>query len=170
MTPASIKPVVSLEVLNQIDIRVGTIIPVSDVPDSGKLVQLRVGFGDHERTIVAGMKTERANPPAIAGKQAPFVVNLEPRRMRASCRKACCPTLAMTTACVRCWRCRRIQCRMGPGRARTCASASTPTPWRISTKRTLRGRGAAAGLFVRRESPDEQNSYRGTSPAAAPRR
>ena len=167
MTPASIKPVVSLEVLNQIDIRVGTIIPVSDVPDSGKLVQLRVGFGDHERTIVAGMKTERANPQAISGKQAPFVVNLEPRRMRASCRKACCPTLAMTTACVRCWRCRRIQCRMGPGRARTCASASTPTPWRISTKRTLRGKGAGAGLSVRRESPDGKNSCRRTSPVAS---
>jgi methionine--tRNA ligase beta chain len=82
MTPAPIKPVVSLEVLNQIDIRVGTIISVTDVPNSDKLVQLHVGFGDHERTIVAGMKTERANPQEIVGKQALFVVNLEPRKMR----------------------------------------------------------------------------------------
>ena len=82
MTPAPIKPVVSLEVLNQIDIRVGTIVSVTDVPNSDKLVQLRVGFGDHERTIVAGMKTERANPQEIVGKQALFVVNLEPRKMR----------------------------------------------------------------------------------------
>ena len=82
MTPAPIKPAVSLEVLNQIDVRVGTILSVNDVPNSDKLVQLRVSFGDHERTIVAGLKTERANPNEIVGKQALFVVNLEPRKMR----------------------------------------------------------------------------------------
>ena len=82
MIPAPVKPAVLLEVLNQIDIRVGTILAVADVPDSDKLVQLRVSFGDHERTIVAGMKTERANPQEIVGKQALFVVNLEPRKMR----------------------------------------------------------------------------------------
>jgi tRNA-binding protein len=82
MTPAAIKPAVTIDVLNQIDIRVGTILSVSDVPDSGKLVQLRVSFGDHERTIVAGLKQERANPREIEGKQALFVVNLEPRKMR----------------------------------------------------------------------------------------
>src|SRR3954463_8153897 len=82
MTPAPIKPVVSMEVLNQIDIRVGTIVAVGDVPNSDKLLQLRVSFGDHERTIVAGMKTERANPEEIVGRQALFVVNLEPRKMR----------------------------------------------------------------------------------------
>jgi tRNA-binding protein len=82
MTPAPIKPAVSLEVLNQIDIRVGTILAVTDVPNSDKLVQLRVSFGDHERTVVAGMKTERAHPQGIVGRQALFVVNLEPRKMR----------------------------------------------------------------------------------------
>ena len=80
--PAPIKPTVSLEVLNQVDIRVGTILSVNDVPDSDKLVQLRVSFGDHERTIVAGMRTERTNPQEIVGQQALFVVNLEPRKMR----------------------------------------------------------------------------------------
>jgi methionine--tRNA ligase beta chain len=82
MTPAPIKPTVSLEVLNQIDIRVGTILAVDDVPNSDKLLQLRVSFGDHERVIVAGMKTERANPQEIVGRQALFVVNLEQRKMR----------------------------------------------------------------------------------------
>jgi methionine--tRNA ligase beta chain len=82
MTPAPIKPAVSLEVLDQIDIRVGTILAVGDVPNSDKLLQLRVGFGDHERTIVAGMKMERPRPQEIIGKQALFVVNLEPRKMR----------------------------------------------------------------------------------------
>ncbi len=82
MTPAPIKPAVSIEILNQIDIRVGTILAVADVPNSDKLVQMRVSFADHERTIVAGMKTERANPREIEGKQALFVLNLEPCKMR----------------------------------------------------------------------------------------
>ena len=82
MTPATIKAAIPMEVLEKIDIRVGTIRSVEDVPDSDKLVQLKVSFGDHERTIVAGMKKERANPREIEGKQALFVVNLEPRKMR----------------------------------------------------------------------------------------
>ncbi len=40
-----------------------------------------MNFGDHTRTILAGIKNERANPAEIAGKQALFVLNLEPRKM-----------------------------------------------------------------------------------------
>ena len=82
MTPAPLKPAVSIDLLNQLDVRVGTILSVADIPNSDKLVQLRVSFGDHERTIVAGMRTERENPREIEGKQALFVLNLEPRKMR----------------------------------------------------------------------------------------
>ena len=38
-------------------------------------------FGDHTRTILVGMKGERADVREIEGKQALFVVNLEPKRM-----------------------------------------------------------------------------------------
>ena len=82
MTPAPIKPPISKELLDQIDFRVGTIISVDDIAGSDKLVSLRVHFGDHQRIIVAGLKQERANPREIIGKQALFVVNLEPRKMR----------------------------------------------------------------------------------------
>jgi methionine--tRNA ligase beta chain len=81
MTPAAIKPIITPELLDQIDVRVGTILSVSDVAGSDKLVALRVSFGDHERTILTGMKQERANPREIEGRQALFVVNLKPRRM-----------------------------------------------------------------------------------------
>jgi tRNA-binding protein len=43
---------------------------------------LRVSFGDHTRTIVAGMKQERQDPREITGRQALFMVNVPPRRMR----------------------------------------------------------------------------------------
>ena len=80
--PAPLKPTISLDVMNQVDIRVGRIEFVSDIADSHKLVALRVSFGDHTRTIVAGLKHERADPKEIEGRQALFIVNLEPRTMR----------------------------------------------------------------------------------------
>jgi methionine--tRNA ligase beta chain len=80
--PASVKPLISSDDLDKIDIRVGTILAVEDIPRSDRLVRLRVDFGDHTRTILVGMKAERPNPKAeIEGKQALFVVNLAPRRM-----------------------------------------------------------------------------------------
>jgi tRNA-binding protein len=82
MTPAPIKALIEPKLLEQIDIRVGTILSVQEVPDSDKLVQMRVSFGDHTRTIVAGLKQERTNPREIEGRQALFVVNLPPRKMR----------------------------------------------------------------------------------------
>lgn len=82
MTPAPIKPEIPADLLDKIDIRVGTIKSVDDVPGADKLVALRVDFGDHERTIVCGMKQERANPREVEGRQALFVVNLPPRKMK----------------------------------------------------------------------------------------
>ena len=61
MQLAQIRAPVSPDVLNQIGIRVGTILTVTDVPNSKKLVALEVSFGDHARTVPAGMKRERAN-------------------------------------------------------------------------------------------------------------
>ena len=82
MTPAPIKPEIVLADLAKIDIRVGTIRSFEDGPGGDKLVQLRVSFGDHERTIVSGMKAERADPREIEGRQALFVLNLAPRKIK----------------------------------------------------------------------------------------
>ena len=79
--PAPIKPTVALAGLEALDIRVGTIERVEEIPRSDKLMKLTVNFGDHSRTILAGIKKERSNPREIVGRQALFVVNLEPRKM-----------------------------------------------------------------------------------------
>jgi len=79
--PAPVKPVVPFSAFEALDIRVGTIERVEAVPRSGKLLKLTVDFGDHSRTILAGMKQERENPREIEGKQALFVLNLEPKKM-----------------------------------------------------------------------------------------
>ncbi len=77
----SLKPTISISDLDKIDIRVGTIESVTEVDNSDKLVRLVVDFGEFKRTILVGMKQERENPKEIEGKQALFVVNLEPRKM-----------------------------------------------------------------------------------------
>jgi tRNA-binding protein len=81
MNIAPIKPIVSLNLLDQLDIRAGTIESVEDVAGSDKLMRLTVDFGDHRRRILAGLKQERANPREIEGKQGLFVVNLAPKKM-----------------------------------------------------------------------------------------
>ena len=79
--PAPVKAIVGIEVLESLDIRVGTIERVEEVPRSDKLMKLIVNFGDHTRTIIAGIKKERANPLEVQGRQALFVLNLAPRKM-----------------------------------------------------------------------------------------
>jgi tRNA-binding protein len=78
---ADVKPTISLDLLEKIDIRVGTIEKVGGVSGSHSLVRLTVDFGDHKRQILAGLKEEREDPREVEGQQALFVVNLEPKKM-----------------------------------------------------------------------------------------
>ncbi len=81
LQPAPIKPVISFADVEKLDVRVGTIARVEEVKGSDKLLKLTVDFGDHQRTILAGMRQERADPQEVAGRQALFVVNLAPKKM-----------------------------------------------------------------------------------------
>jgi tRNA-binding protein len=78
---APIKPAISIEELRRVDVRVGTIVQAEEVPGSMKLVRLTVDFGDRTRRILSGMRQERTDLSELFGKQALFVVNLEPRSM-----------------------------------------------------------------------------------------
>jgi len=79
--PAPIKPIIEHADFAKLDIRVGTVERVDDVAKSEKLMKLTVDFGDHRRSILAGIKKERADPREIEGRQALFVVNLAPKKM-----------------------------------------------------------------------------------------
>jgi tRNA-binding protein len=76
-----VKPVIAIEDLEKIDVRVGRIRLVEDVPKSDKLIRLTVDFGSFTRKILSGMKKERADPTEIEGRQALFVVNIAPRKI-----------------------------------------------------------------------------------------
>jgi methionine--tRNA ligase beta chain len=81
MNVAPVKPTIPIDLLEKVDIRVGTIRLVEDVKGSDKLVKLTVDFGDHTRTILVGMKQEREDPKQIEGRQTLFVINLEPKKI-----------------------------------------------------------------------------------------
>ena len=78
---APLKPRVAADVMDKLDVRVGTIERVEDIERSDKLVKLLVDIGDRKVNVLVGMKKEREHPEEIEGKQALFVVNIEPRKM-----------------------------------------------------------------------------------------
>jgi len=60
--PAPIKPEITMDHLEKIDIRVGVIERVELVPGSSKLARLTVDFGDHRRTVLAGLRGGTRRP------------------------------------------------------------------------------------------------------------
>jgi tRNA-binding protein len=87
--PAKVKPVVAFSVFESLDIRLGTIAAVTSVPDSRKLPELTVDFGDHSRHNLAGMQQERQARGELVGCQTLFVINLEPKSMAGRFQKEC---------------------------------------------------------------------------------
>lgn len=69
---------ISFEDFKKLDIRIGTIRAAERIENTDKLLKLRVDFGNEERQIVSGI-AEFYAPEPLVGKQAVFVVNLEPR-------------------------------------------------------------------------------------------
>ena len=79
---APVKPTITIDDLDKIDVRVGRIVAVDDVEGSKKLIKMTVDFGGCARPILSGMNEEREDCAAeLTGKQALFVVNLAPRNM-----------------------------------------------------------------------------------------
>ena len=70
MKHAPVKKTISFEDFQEVDIRVGTIKTVLEVANSNKLMKLIVDFGDHTRSIIAGIKDEKfiqRHPDRFAG-------------------------------------------------------------------------------------------------------
>ena len=81
-SPAPSKNEIDPRVLEQLDVRAGTILAADAVSGADRLALLTVRFGDRDRSIVAGIRTERPSLDAIVGSQALFVVNLPVKKIR----------------------------------------------------------------------------------------
>ena len=74
-----IKPEITLEEFNKIDLRVATVIHAEVLPRAKKLLKLEVDMGER-RTIVAGI-SETYSPEDLEGKQVVVVANLKPAKL-----------------------------------------------------------------------------------------
>lgn len=75
------KEIVSIEDFFKIKLKVGKIIEAEDIPDSDKLLKLKVDLGSEQRTIIAGIKNSY-KPADILNRYVICVANLKARKMR----------------------------------------------------------------------------------------
>lgn len=78
------KPGVTYSEFEKLDIRVGTVVACEMPTWSKKLLRLEVDFGTEadggKRVIFSGIK-QWYTPDELVGKQFPFLINLEPKKM-----------------------------------------------------------------------------------------
>lgn len=74
---------VSLDELHKLDVRIGTVRKVELIEGADRLYKLTVDFGadDPARQIVSGIR-EYYTIKQLEGAQLPFILNLEPRRLK----------------------------------------------------------------------------------------
>ena len=76
-----IKPTVSIEDFDKLDIRVGTVLECENVPKMKKLLKFKIADGLENRTIVSGI-AQHYKPEELVGKQVLFIANLAPRQFK----------------------------------------------------------------------------------------
>ncbi len=72
---------ISIDDVAKVQLRIATILEGERVPETDKLIKLRVKVGGEERTIVAGIG-KHYDPAALVGKQIVIVANLQPRQLK----------------------------------------------------------------------------------------
>lgn len=77
------KDTISYEDFAKLDMRIGTIVAAEAVPETDKLIKCTIDFGLEVgmRTIVSGIHAWY-EPEELVGKQLPYIINLEPRKLR----------------------------------------------------------------------------------------
>ena len=76
-----IKPTISFEDFEKLDIRVGTVLECEVVPKMKKLLKFKIADGLENRTIVSGI-AQHYKPEELIGKQVLFIANLAPRQFK----------------------------------------------------------------------------------------
>ena len=78
---SDIKPEISFEDFDKIDLRVATIVKAEHVEGADKLLQLTLDIGSEQRNVFAGIKGAY-DVEKLQGRQVVMVANLAPRKMR----------------------------------------------------------------------------------------
>lgn len=78
-----LKPEVTYEDFQKLDLRVATIKEVEAIPKADRLWKLTLDVGElGERVICAGIKEQYPDPESLQGQQIVIVANLAPRPLR----------------------------------------------------------------------------------------
>ena len=75
------KEIIQYDDFAKLDLRVGTVLEVSDHPNADKLIVMKVDLGDEQRQIIAGLRGHCSHEELL-GSQIVVVANLAPRKMR----------------------------------------------------------------------------------------
>lgn len=75
-----LKPQVTIDDFQKIDLRVGLVLSAEKVPKSKKLLKLQVDLGAEERTILSGI-SEHYTAESIVGKKVIVIANLQPAKI-----------------------------------------------------------------------------------------
>jgi methionyl-tRNA synthetase len=78
---AALSGLITIDDVARVQLRIATILEAERVPETDKLVKLRVKVGGEERTIVAGIG-KHYDPALLVGKQIVIVANLQPRKVK----------------------------------------------------------------------------------------
>ncbi|MBL1434116.1 hypothetical protein COB87_000885 [Candidatus Wolfebacteria bacterium] len=73
----------TIDDFSKLEIRIGTVMQAEFVPETDRLVQLTVDFGEEEhRQIISGIRDRVEAAEDLVGKQFPFITNLDMRLIR----------------------------------------------------------------------------------------
>jgi methionyl-tRNA synthetase len=82
-TPATepFKNAISYDDFSKMDIRIARVLEAKAVPNTDKLVHLKINLGDSERELVAGVALSY-KPEELIGKDVVILANLQPRKIK----------------------------------------------------------------------------------------
>ncbi|HEV2340038.1 MAG TPA: hypothetical protein VGT05_04780 [Patescibacteria group bacterium] len=73
---------VTFDDFTKLEIKVGTIIEATKIPQGDRLLQLIFDFGDEKRQIMSAIAAFYPDPSVLVGKQIPVITNLETRTLK----------------------------------------------------------------------------------------
>jgi len=76
-----LKPEITYEDFAKMDIRIAKVLEAEVVPNTDKLLKLKIDLGDSERELVAGVALSY-KPEELVGKSIVILANLQPRKIR----------------------------------------------------------------------------------------
>ncbi len=71
---------IDVEDFRKVDLRVGKVIEAEEVPNSIKLLKLKVSFGETTKTILSGIK-KHYSPQDLIGRKIIVIYNLKPAKL-----------------------------------------------------------------------------------------